>query len=367
MCTRCVRFLEDITRTRELGVFERGNRSEVGTREDREVATNYAGNLVDLCPVGAITDREFRFSTRAWFLKRSASFCPLCGRGCEIWIDQHPGFARTVRSKRIYRVRPKENPRRNGPWMCDAGRRGFAVLDTHRIDQIFRIKDGRRTILTWDKGLHWAALKLEELSAKGHSGRIAVVLNSFLSNEELFLARRLFRDSLHVGSLAFLDPEPGIPDGFLLTSQRSSNRRGARELGFDPAPPDWDRIAETAELLLLFAHPLLDAAAKGPIEKAWNRVRTRILVTPRESGLEAGADVILPSALPAEKPGSWTNIDGSSSAFESALESPGEALAEWRILTGLARELRIDGMAGLESIGRVREDCLRMHPFFKGT
>jgi NADH-quinone oxidoreductase subunit G len=64
LCTRCVRFLEDITRTRELGVFERGNRSEVGTREDREVATNYAGNLVDLCPVGAITDREFRFSTR---------------------------------------------------------------------------------------------------------------------------------------------------------------------------------------------------------------------------------------------------------------------------------------------------------------
>lgn len=365
LCTRCVRFLDRVTRTRELGVFERGNRSEVGTLEDRPVATNYAGNLVDVCPVGAITDLDFRFTTRAWFLKPVASFCPLCGRGCEVWIDEHPGFARTARAKRIFRVRPKENPDRNGPWLCDTGRRAFSSLDRNRTDKVLCNEGGRKTILSWDKALLWAGRKLAELSTKGRSNRIAVVLNSFLSNEELYLAGRFFRDSLQVGYLAFLDPPLGIPDGFLLTSRRSPNRRGARELGFDLAPPDWDRIAATAELLLLFAHPCLEVAAEDPIHKAWSGVRTRILLTPRTCGLEAGADLILPTALTAEKAGSWTDIAGSARVFEPVLETPGDGVAEWRILAGLAQELRLEGLAGLESFARVRTELVRAHPCFE--
>lgn len=361
LCTRCVRFLERVTGTRELGIFNRGNGSEIGILEDRPVSTHYAGCLVDLCPVGAITDGDFRFSARAWFLKPHASFCPLCGRGCEIWIDEHPGSARTLRDKRVFRVRPKENQRVNGYWMCDRGRRAFGTLDRNRSEKIIQNKGGRRTYLTWSKALLWTGHKLQELRSKDQAGRIAVVLNSFLSNEELFLVRRIFREILRVESMPFLDPEPGRPDGFLLTERRSPNRRGAQELGFDLAPPDWDRIAGTAELILLFAHPGLDSADREPIEKAWRHIRTKILLAPRMTGLEEGADLILPTALPAEKQGSWTAIDGAPRAYEPVLEPPGEAAAEWKTLIDLARELGVTETAGGDSFSQVRQEWLQVH------
>jgi len=362
LCTRCVRFLERITGSCELGVFKRGHGAEIGILEDRPVATGYAGNLVDLCPVGAITDRAFRFSTRTWFLKSSASFCPLCGRGCEIWIDEHPGFARAGRAKRIFRVRPRDNSGVNGPWICDEGRRGYADLDQDRAEAIIQNKGGQRTTLTWSRAMLWAGHKVRELASKRASGRIAVVLNSFLSNEELFLAKRVFGDALGVGPMAFLDPAPGRPDGFLRTSQRSPNQRGARRQGFDLAATDWERICERAELVFLFAHPATDPERAAAVERAWRPVRTKILLAPKAWGVEEGADLILPTALPAEKAGSWTGIDGAARTYEPVLEAPGEAAPEWKILVGLAKELGLEEIGGLESFARVREAYARTYP-----
>jgi NADH-quinone oxidoreductase subunit G len=141
-CTRCVRFLAEITKTHELGVFERGVHAEIGILDGSPVRNGYSGNLVDLCPVGAITDTDFRFKTRPWFLSRGESLCPHCGRGCSIYIDYHPGFPRVPGSAKVYRIRPRTNEKVNGPWICDVGRTAFVkAQNAGRSDRPF-----------WNKG-----------------------------------------------------------------------------------------------------------------------------------------------------------------------------------------------------------------------
>ena len=104
LCTRCVRFSRDITKTRELGVFNRGLHSEINTYNGETVDNNYSGNLAEICPVGAITDSDFRFKTRNWFLEEGESICPLCSRGCNIFIESHKGFARFPVPKRVFHL-----------------------------------------------------------------------------------------------------------------------------------------------------------------------------------------------------------------------------------------------------------------------
>lgn len=363
LCTRCVRFLRRITETHELGVFQRGDRCEIGLREERPVAAGYAGNLVDICPVGAISDGARRPSTRTWLLESRPSFCPLCGRGCRIWVDVRPASARDGRVRGIVRVRPRSDDPLHGGWICDEGRRRFPDLDSGRLAAVLQNKDGRRTELSWERALLWTGHKIRELADKGRADRIAVVLNTTLSNEELFLARDIFSRSLRAGSVGFLDPSPWLPDAFLRTSARTPNRTGARRLGFEVAPSDWRKIAEASELILLFAPPALDADAAAVVTAAWRPVRTKILLAARAcAGIEAGADLVLPTALPAEKDGSWTGIDGAARSYAPALEAPGAAAPEWRILTRIAAEIGLGAVAGLGSFARVREACARELP-----
>ena len=140
LCRRCVRFLREITKTGELGVFERGVHSVINTFNSTPVENNYSGNLAEICPVGAITDSDFRFKTRSWFLKKGDSICPLCSRGCNITIEYHEGFARFDLPKRVYRIRSRENQNINGYWICDIGRYGYSLLDEERVNRILSFK-----------------------------------------------------------------------------------------------------------------------------------------------------------------------------------------------------------------------------------
>jgi len=110
LCTRCVRFLKNITGGEELGVFQRGSEAEIALFPGETLDNNYSGNLAEICPVGAITDLDFRFKSRTWFMESAPSLCPLCSRGCNIYIDHHPGYAKFEIPKRIYRIKARENP-----------------------------------------------------------------------------------------------------------------------------------------------------------------------------------------------------------------------------------------------------------------
>ncbi len=342
LCTRCVRFLKEVTKTEELGVFSRGLHSEVNIYENAAVDNNYSGNLAEICPVGAITDADFRFKTRSWFLAKGESICPLCSRGCNIAIEFHRGFARFPLEKRVYRVKSIENSEVNGFWICDLGRYGYSYLDQDRMSSVLQNENGKSSAATWEEGLAHAAEKIIRIHQMKKTERIALVVNTSLSNEELFLVHKIFRSDLGVKKIVFADPTPGEADGFLLTSERTPNRRGAEEIGFEIKPLNREELAEETELLLVFGHFFLGHPSFAGLKDILDRVETKILFAAHSSELNFLFDFVFPVALVAEKAGSLTNAEGRIQSFRPALEPCGESLSEWKVLVSLARELKIN-------------------------
>jgi NADH-quinone oxidoreductase subunit G len=341
LCSRCVRFLKKVTQTGELGIFERGVRSEVGLDEGAEVRNNYSGNLVDICPVGAITDRDFRFKTRVWFLENGRTVCPRCGRGCSIVVQSVCGYPLREGRRKVYRIVPAESPEVNGYWICDRGRYAVAEFDEGRAGAI-RLKDGAAS-LSWDDALRALASDVRGAAAPGGPPRLGVVLTSDLTDEELGAARRIFVETLGAPTLYFADPVPGEADGFLLTADRTPNRRGAEALGFALAPPDLEALAGTVDVLLIFGTHLLDRVPLADAARALSGIGRTWLFTARRSALDGLAGVVLPTVLSEEKAGSFTNVDGLRQHFEPALPPPRGCRPEGRILADLAAALGVKG------------------------
>jgi NADH-quinone oxidoreductase subunit G len=342
LCTRCIRFLNEITKTGDAGILRRGVHSEVGIYESELIENNYAGSLAEICPVGAITDADFRFKARVWFLEKKESICPLCSRGCNIYIDSHPGFPRVSMAQRVFRIRARENPDVNVRWICDFGRYGYSDLDARRQDRLLHKKGGRDTVLSWDRALILLGEKIRGLLFQKKQSRIALVLHSGLSNEELFLAKKVFIDELKLENIFLADPPPGRGDDFLLTPERTANRRGWQEIGLPSSPPDLKALAEKADLLLIFGPHLASIFNPADLKAALDRIGVKVLMASHMSDLDALVDVIIPTPVVAEKSGSLTNIDGRVQSFAPALDFRGDGLAEWKILHQLARELKVN-------------------------
>lgn len=342
LCTRCVRFLSEVTKTQETGVFHRGIHSGISTLERELVDNNYSGNLAELCPVGAITDSDFRFKTRSWFLEKKESLCPLCSRGCGIFVEYHPGFPRVEGTRKTYRIKARENPNVNGFWICDKGRYFYSYLEEGRQEKISLNKEGKETGLSWEKALGLLAEKIKTLYFMKRTSRIAVVLNTVLTNEELFLAEKLFRETLGMDKIYIADPADGEADGFLLTPERTPNKRGAKEISENFKPIDWGGLADKTDLLLVFGNFLADHFSLAEIKRAFDKIGTKFLFTAHQGSLNSAVDVVFPVTLIAEKGGSLTNIDGRIQKFTPAMEPKGEGLPEWKILVELARELKLN-------------------------
>jgi len=342
LCTRCVRFLIEVTKTGELGVFNRGLHSEINIYDGQLVSNNYSGNLAEICPVGAITDLDFRFKTRNWFLESGESICPLCSRGCNIFIEYHPGFPHIPRTRRVYRIQSLENKEVNGLWICDLGRYGYSYLDQNRLERIIA---GRKEIekgLKWENAVLFIVEKIKKLLYTKKTSQLALVLHTWLSNEELFLLRKIFKDDLKVEKICFIDPNQGEADGFLLTSERSPNRRGAQEMGFDLKPLSLEELADKTEILLVFGSFLSEHFSLTDIKNALQRIETKVLFTSQANDFNPLFDIVFPVALIAEKGGSLTNFEGKVQSFSPVLEPPGESRPEWKILVELAKELGIN-------------------------
>ena len=339
LCTRCVRFLKDVTGTRELGVFERGVHSEVGILEGKPVATAYAGNLVDLCPVGAITDTAFRHKTRTWFLSARPSVCPLCARGCSIWIDYHPGFPRRPASAGVYRIRPRTDEAVNGPWICDRGRYGYLDLHRRRLPAIFWNRGGQRVEMSREKILTLLGEKVGSLATRHQGKGLGLVLNSNLTVEEFGVVRQTLLPRIPQARVWFADPPHGEDDGFLLRSERTVNRRGASGLGFDLAPLSLEDVARGLTILVVLSPFFGQAAPAAGVEKALASVETKALVSPVETGFEGLFDFVIPSALPSEKGGTFVDFQSRSRTLSPVFPPWGDAWAEGDFLSALAAEI----------------------------
>ncbi|MFZ2054866.1 MAG: 2Fe-2S iron-sulfur cluster-binding protein [Candidatus Aminicenantales bacterium] len=341
LCTRCVRFLNEISKTEEAGILNRGIHSEVGVFESELIDNNYSGNLAEICPVGAITDTDFRFKTRAWFLEKKESICPRCSRGCSIYIDSHPGFPRVPRSRRVYRVRARQNLEVNSYWICDFGRYGYPDLDQGRQESLVWKKKRRDTALSWAKVLQILTGKIRFMIHRKKVSHLGVVLHTNLTNEELFLAKRLFQMDLGIQKIYLADPPPGQADGFLLTADRTANRRGWQEIGIAAEAVDLSAMGEL-ELLLIFGHYLTSAFSPADLKNCLDKLGTKVLFAAHQSALDALVDFIVPVPVSPEKGGSLTNVDGRVQVLYPALDFCGDGVPEWKALLDLAKELKTD-------------------------
>jgi NADH-quinone oxidoreductase subunit G len=340
LCTRCVRFLRNVTKTGELGVFERGVRAEIGIHEGSPVANDYSGNLVDICPVGAITDTDFRFKTRAWFLDKRASVCPHCGRGCAVVVESVSGYPLGEGRRRVFRIRAGENPAVNGWWICDLGRSGRREIDERRHARVMR-KSAPEAGVSWQTALAAAAARIRSIPGPERAARIAVVLNSRLTCEELGSARKLFVEGLGLGQVFFADPKPGAADGLLLTAERVPNARGVLQAGFTPRLPGLEALA-AAEVLLVFGPYLLEHYSAEALHEAVDKAPSVFLFSAHESSLDRSARTVFPVAVPAEKSGSYVNADGLRQSFLRAVAPPPGAVPELEILGCLANALGVN-------------------------
>ena len=341
LCTRCVRFLRKVTGTGELGVFERGVRAEIGTYDGVPVGNNYSGNLVDICPVGAITDADFRFKTRAWFLKKGPTVCPRCGRGCAVVVESVSGYPLEEKQRRVFRIRAGENPAVNGWWICDLGRAGRRDIDENRQVRITR-KSAPEEKVSREAAIEEIAGRILGIPQAQRGARIAVVLNSLLTCEELALAEKVFAKGLGLPGVYFADPMPGEADGFLLTGERVPNARGVLEAGFSPRLPNLDALAASVEVLLVFGSYLLEHFSEEAISRALAGIPSKFLFSACAGPLDRLADFVFPVALPAEKSGTYINVDGLRQTFDRAVEPLPGVVSEREILGCLADGLGLN-------------------------
>ena len=292
LCLRCVRFCRDITKTRELGVKDRGDKSVVTTFEGQKLHNNYAMNIVDLCPVGAMTSKDFRFKKRSWFLQSFESICDGCARGCNIYID-HSKDKWTKDT--IYRYRPRKNSDINGHFICDYGRLSYKKEQNSRVfDFLIKGKKSQKADV------------LEEFYAflNKAKGSLLFILGANLSNEDIEATLSLADDfnALVSGYSDTVDSEFG--DDFLRVSDKSSNKRALIEYGVDIS---YDYLKESlaiSESVVIVENREFDENPKLVTGKRL------AYLTPFKSPLNAIADIVLPTASFSEKIGTYINIDG---------------------------------------------------------
>lgn len=329
LCSRCVRFCNEVTHTGELGIFNRGDRAEIGVAPGRELDNAYSVNTVDICPVGALTSRDFRFQKRVWMLKSTDSVCPGCATGCNVRVDHEAG--------RIYRLKPRRNAAVNGAWMCDEGRLTYKAV--HAEDRLLEP-------LWRGQPVAWAAAR-EHLAALAPAGFALVVGSAHQSIEEQWLLGQLAAGGARSGGLAGSDA--GAGDGFLVDADRTPNRRGLALCGLAE-----HGAAELAAMVKAAKGAVLvhggDPAAAPEVAAALAARDDVVYLGTHRCATARAAALALPGAAWAEKAGVFVNRQGRAQAFAQAVARPGGAREDWRVLAELMPAGGPAAPAGLKAL-----------------
>lgn len=336
LCSRCVRFTDEITRTHELGIFNRGDSSELDVYPGVELKNKYSGNVADICPVGALTDRDFRFKMRVWYLGSQESVCPGCSRGCNININFERSRPYKSDKGRVMRLKPRENAAVNKWWMCDDGRYGYKSIDQDRLTAI-RTAGGATT---WEA----AAREIAKLLKDAPAARWGVLATAQHTNEELYVVKKVFKDLLKWPHLAYREGgEDGPEDELLIRKDKNPNTAGAAAI-LDAGSSDVAALLDKArkgELdgLVLFGRDLTQSGAPGLLQEIRSKVRTILYVGSTRHATAAAADHALPEACYAEKDGTFTNFEGRIQRIRMAVPPAGDSRPGWKILSEIAAEM----------------------------
>ena len=344
LCSRCVRFVEEVSESHEIGILNRGGRSEIRLLPDKALDNNYSGNVVDICPVGALTDRNFRFQCRVWYLDKTNSVCNGCSRGCNITVEANTERPHHAEGRRIMRLKPRYNPEVNQWWICDIGRYGFEFIDDpSRLASCLERREGQQESIEWQEALGKASQRLSD--ALHHQGEesAVVIASPQLTNEDLFLIRRFFGEDLGLSKIDYRVTEQSLSagDNFLLLADRNPNTRGADAIlksggGFSLHQLLQSPTTQSFKLLYLFEQDLVKKLGEEDAKSFLSRFEYMIYQGTNENETSRLADLVLPSATYAEVEGTFTNFQGRVQKINRAVAPWGDSLPTWQIVAKLA-------------------------------
>jgi NADH-quinone oxidoreductase subunit G len=317
VCTRCVRFCDEISGTGELCVVERGDRAVVAVFPGIPIDNAMAGNTVDICPVGALISEDFKFEARVWNMDRRDSVCGGCARGCNIEVETLDGY--------VKRLLPRENLEVNDWWMCDHGRYGWRHLYSEN-----RLTTARTTSQELDDASATSTLAHLVSRAK----KIAFLIDPFLTCEELSLIHGLsssIPDSIVGGWLPPKGTAEQFPAGFTISAAKHPNRRGAEKIfGSKVFGKDGKDLLEALDsrkvsTLIAFCGGPAEEGPGSTWSEAIRKARKRIVFSVMDGDWLKGASLALPATAPLEKEGTWINEDGRLQRVRSCWK-PGEEI-----------------------------------------
>ena len=342
LCSRCVRFTDEITKTGEFGIFNRGDRAELGLYPGDVLDNRYSGNVVDICPVGALTESDFRFKARVWYLSSAPTVCNGCSQGCNVDLHYVLDRPHLNDGARVARIKPRFNEDVNQWWMCDEGRYGFGWLDEERLS---KVRGPTEAAASWEQALTTISADLAELGKEQGGTRIGVIASAQLTNEELFLIQQIFRRALGAQVTASVSEDPGSSDDFLIKADKNPNTLGATLLGLAGTDaPDAGHILDEGlngnlEVLWVFGHDLVKLFGEETVRKISENVPLFIYSGTNENSTVPLAHWILPSAAYVEKDGTFVNCHGRVQRIGRAFPPLEDSREDWRILLELADKL----------------------------
>ncbi|MBV9462737.1 MAG: molybdopterin-dependent oxidoreductase [Verrucomicrobiae bacterium] len=334
LCSRCIRFCKEVAKDDVLGFVDRGGHTSLTCYPGKQLENNYSLNTVDICPVGALTSRDFRFKMRVWFLKETKSICTSCSTGCNVVVGSREGV--------LYRYTPRQNDAVNSTWMCDHGRLNYKWINDAR-----RLVDPLRQArpVPWPDVIGHARRVLEHASKEGN---LAMVASARASTEELFLMSELVK--AYQPQAIDIVKRQGEADGILLEADRNPNTRAAEIFGLATGKLEEIRrgIEDGKIKTLLVQGENLEKVGFSDVllAKLQNLIVLDILPSPTTDR----AHVVLPAAAHVEKHGTFINGKGRIQRFAPAFPLKGRSREDWLILSELLPDERQKDLATFPAV-----------------
>ncbi|KUG25716.1 nadh-ubiquinone oxidoreductase chain g [hydrocarbon metagenome] len=305
-CSRCIRFSDEIAKANQLTFVQRGDRVTIKTFPGEEFDNPYTLNTVDICPVGALTSRDFRFKARVWDMSETKTICPGCARGCNIdmW----------VRNNEILRLTPRENLEVNDYWMCDRGRLNtFKFVNAEsRIDGALIRENDETKKVSIDEGIYKAAQVLQKYKAN----QIAFVGSAFATCEDNFALAKFARENFSANHIDFIRyTDENDCDDILVRADKTPNSWGAENTGIKPGNNGLNLDAIFSEIKkgnikALFVMEDNPAAISDDYKNALNKLECLVVLAVNENETTSLANIVLPASAYAEKNGTFVNFEG---------------------------------------------------------
>ena len=335
-CSRCDRFTREITGTNEFGMFNRGHELTVDTYTDRKMTNKFQGNMADICPVGAITEKEFRFKRRVWKLKKNRSICTGCSTGCNVTIEHD--------RNEVFRLKPHENQNVNKWWMCDEGRLTYRIMNERktRINRPLGRMGQDLQDISWEEAYRAIADRIKEMEPTDKE--VIAFTDTHATNEELFLLKKLLKqkflsDNVFCPLPKWEQIESELFINTLITSDKTPNRAGALALQIKGDAENAEvnnSIDEKLKVVIILGNPF---EKEHEIQQKIKPAQLIVHIGAYHNCWSEIADVVLPGQHYSEKKGTFTNKQQQVQAIDVAIQALRRSRPEWQIIVELAHVL----------------------------